>query len=297
MQRVVAPALQAGKTVVIPTIRDGRQQRNFDRSLYRLRHHIENFFARLKQWRGIATRYDKTARSFLGQSNSSAPSIGSLHSLTHPSAAAEVQQRDAKNAPAWAGLQWLHDARLRSARIATTGCLRHRPRRSAIHVQAVQDLLGVMQVEKQLRSVAARGCHHGAERGQALFAKLDKMPPTEVYRGQAPLLARFVFAVIATEMTRFHETPYGKKLIHSRYAGSARIDRRRRHGSTRNAIKKAENPTHAPGSPLCQFRLRYPKRCGTHAAPLLVLYYSFSCAAIAAILPASAPTALTRRLP
>ena len=66
MQRVVAPALRTGKTVVIPTIRDGRQQRNFDRSLYRLRHHIENFFARLKQWRGIATRYDKTARSFLG---------------------------------------------------------------------------------------------------------------------------------------------------------------------------------------------------------------------------------------
>jgi transposase len=66
MQRVVAPALRTGKTVVIPTIRDGRQQRHFDRSLYRLRHHIENFFARLKQWRGIATRYDKTARSFLG---------------------------------------------------------------------------------------------------------------------------------------------------------------------------------------------------------------------------------------
>ena len=65
-QRVVTPALQAGKTVVIHSIRDGRQQRNFDCSLYRLRHHIENFFARLKQWRGIATRYDKTARSFLG---------------------------------------------------------------------------------------------------------------------------------------------------------------------------------------------------------------------------------------
>lgn len=64
-QRVVAPALQARKTVVIPTIRDGHPQRNFDRSLYRLRHHIDNFFARLKKWRGIATRYDKTARSFL----------------------------------------------------------------------------------------------------------------------------------------------------------------------------------------------------------------------------------------
>jgi transposase len=27
---------------------------------------IEHFFNRLKQYRGIATRYDKTARNFLG---------------------------------------------------------------------------------------------------------------------------------------------------------------------------------------------------------------------------------------
>ncbi len=62
----MAPALAAGKVVVIPSIRDGRPQRDFDRTLYRLRHRIENFFARLKQWRGIATRYDKTAQNFLG---------------------------------------------------------------------------------------------------------------------------------------------------------------------------------------------------------------------------------------
>lgn len=65
-QRVIAPALQAGKQVVIPSIRDRRPQRTYDRALYRLRHRIENFFAKLKQWRGIATRYDKTACNFLG---------------------------------------------------------------------------------------------------------------------------------------------------------------------------------------------------------------------------------------
>ncbi|NGZ03259.1 MAG: IS5/IS1182 family transposase, partial [Nitrospira sp. WS238] len=30
------------------------------------RHLIENFFAKLKQYRAIATRYDKTVRNFLG---------------------------------------------------------------------------------------------------------------------------------------------------------------------------------------------------------------------------------------
>jgi transposase len=34
--------------------------------LYKARHLIENFFAKLKQYRGIATRYDKLAVNFLG---------------------------------------------------------------------------------------------------------------------------------------------------------------------------------------------------------------------------------------
>jgi len=38
----------------------------YDHQLYQARHLIENFFARLKQYRTIATRYDKTARNFLG---------------------------------------------------------------------------------------------------------------------------------------------------------------------------------------------------------------------------------------
>ena len=37
----------------------------FDRVAYRARNQIERAFCRLKDWRGIATRYDKTARNFL----------------------------------------------------------------------------------------------------------------------------------------------------------------------------------------------------------------------------------------
>ena len=64
--RVVAPLIQTGKAVVIPSIRTRTVQRDYDRHLYKARHLIENFFARLKQYRAIATRYDKTARNFLG---------------------------------------------------------------------------------------------------------------------------------------------------------------------------------------------------------------------------------------
>ena len=33
--------------------------------MYKARHLIENFYCRLKHFRAIATRYDKTARNFL----------------------------------------------------------------------------------------------------------------------------------------------------------------------------------------------------------------------------------------
>lgn len=37
----------------------------FDPVAYRMRNLIERAFCRLKDWRGVATRYDKTARNFL----------------------------------------------------------------------------------------------------------------------------------------------------------------------------------------------------------------------------------------
>ncbi|WP_373277978.1 IS5 family transposase [Rivihabitans pingtungensis] len=64
--RLIKPLLDKGKTVVIPSRVTNRQPREHDRDLYKARHLIENFFARLKQYRAIATRYDKTACNFLG---------------------------------------------------------------------------------------------------------------------------------------------------------------------------------------------------------------------------------------
>ncbi len=64
-ERVIEPLLAAGKTPVIPSKANRRVQRPYDRDLYEARHLIENFFCKLKQFRAIATRYDKTARNFL----------------------------------------------------------------------------------------------------------------------------------------------------------------------------------------------------------------------------------------
>jgi transposase len=64
-ERVIMPLVAAGKNVVIPPKANRRLPREYDHHIYQARHLIENFFAKLKQFRAIATRYDKTARNFL----------------------------------------------------------------------------------------------------------------------------------------------------------------------------------------------------------------------------------------
>ena len=49
----------------IPTCRDRKIQRSVDHAFYRQRNLIERFFNKLKHFRRVATRYDKTARNFL----------------------------------------------------------------------------------------------------------------------------------------------------------------------------------------------------------------------------------------
>ena len=63
--RVLEPLAAAGKTAVIPSKANRKVLRKHDQELYKERHLIENFFSKIKQFRAIATRYDKTARNFL----------------------------------------------------------------------------------------------------------------------------------------------------------------------------------------------------------------------------------------
>jgi len=64
-ERVIKPLIAAGKTPVIPPKSNRKLPRAFDKEMYKARHLMENFYCKLKQYRAIATRYDKTARNFL----------------------------------------------------------------------------------------------------------------------------------------------------------------------------------------------------------------------------------------
>jgi transposase len=64
-ERVIQPLREAGIEPVILAKANRKQPRPHDKDLYKARSLIENCFCRLKQFRAIATRYDKTARNFL----------------------------------------------------------------------------------------------------------------------------------------------------------------------------------------------------------------------------------------
>lgn len=91
------------------------------------------------------------------------------------------------------------------------------------HVKAVQDLLGAMQAEKILRGVAGRSRYPSEAQRKAVFARLDRMAPAEVYQRLAPQLTGVISLDTAAEMTRFYSTPYGKQVIQKKYNSGPQI--------------------------------------------------------------------------
>jgi len=49
----------------IPPRANRKARIDYDKTLYRQRHRIENMFGRLKDWRRIHTRYDRCAHTFM----------------------------------------------------------------------------------------------------------------------------------------------------------------------------------------------------------------------------------------
>ncbi len=56
---------EAGATAVIPPKSNRNEQRGLDREACRERNLVERFIGKIKEFRRVATRYDKTARNFL----------------------------------------------------------------------------------------------------------------------------------------------------------------------------------------------------------------------------------------
>ena len=64
-----------GSLSVIPPRKNRKQLIQIDTEMYKWRHLVENYFAKIKEFRGIATRYDKTDDSFRANLNLTATLI------------------------------------------------------------------------------------------------------------------------------------------------------------------------------------------------------------------------------
>jgi transposase len=56
--------IEKGVTPCIPPKKNRKVQYEYDQTLYKQRHKIENMFGWLKDWRRIAMRYDRCAHTF-----------------------------------------------------------------------------------------------------------------------------------------------------------------------------------------------------------------------------------------
>jgi transposase len=113
-RRVLQPLAAVGKSAVIPPRPNRVTPREFDRDLYKERHLIENFFCKLKQFRAIATRYDKTATS-------DTPYTTADHASTISSTAPSTLKHAATKGPT--GPPPNDTAKLRSTTPGLPGCL------------------------------------------------------------------------------------------------------------------------------------------------------------------------------
>ena len=57
---------ERGTQPVIPPRKNRKIQYDYDAAIYRQRNVIERMFCRLKDWRRIATRFDRNLKSFMG---------------------------------------------------------------------------------------------------------------------------------------------------------------------------------------------------------------------------------------
>ena len=58
--------IERGTEPVIPPHKNRRIQYDYDRAIYKQRNVVERMFCRIKDWRRIATRFDRNLKNFMG---------------------------------------------------------------------------------------------------------------------------------------------------------------------------------------------------------------------------------------
>ncbi|CAH17087.1 Transposase DDE domain-containing protein [Legionella pneumophila subsp. pneumophila] len=79
---IIEKAIKQGMDIVIPPRKNRKEQRLYDKAIYKLRHLVENAFPHLKRWRGLPQDMQKTPLLFLLQYKSGVLNYGEVNLTT-----------------------------------------------------------------------------------------------------------------------------------------------------------------------------------------------------------------------
>jgi hypothetical protein len=97
------------------------------------------------------------------------------------------------------------------------------PNPDANQVKATHDLLVAMQAEKMMRMTAGMSRYATPAERDRVMDKVMALPAETVYNGLAAPVARLLAPETVTEMTKFYESSYGKKVLNSIYNSGAQL--------------------------------------------------------------------------
>ncbi len=97
------------------------------------------------------------------------------------------------------------------------------PNPDANQVKATHDLLVAMQAEKMMRMTAGMSRYASPAERDRVMDKVMALPAESVYNGLALPVARLLSPETVSEMTRFYQSSYGKKVLNNTYNSGAQL--------------------------------------------------------------------------
>lgn len=91
----------------------------------------------------------------------------------------------------------------------------------AAQVKAAHDLMAAMQAEKMMRMTAGMSQYASPAQRKEVMDKVIKLQPEMVYTRLATPVAKLLSTETALEMTKFYQSSYGQKVLHSTYNSAA----------------------------------------------------------------------------
>ncbi|KQV59718.1 MULTISPECIES: hypothetical protein [unclassified Duganella] len=97
------------------------------------------------------------------------------------------------------------------------------PNPDAKQVAATHDLLQEMQAEKMMRMTAGMSHYASEAERKKVMDKVIATPSETIYTGLATPVARLLSPETVSEMTRFYQSSYGKKVLDNIYNSGAQL--------------------------------------------------------------------------